>query len=206
MADSVSSLLTLEIKGGPPKISAAHNVTVEAYERIQVNLPGADGSAKPVTLNLLPAGSTAKILAITSSRYGDGLTYKGGSGTAVPLDGPQLFTGGSVQLLGKVETLTVTNALGAGKDATVTILVGRDVVPPAKSETPAPAQPAADSKAQPAADPKAAQPAAQPVNETKAAQPPTTPTPAADAMAAAAKTKQPADANVQPASEQAPKK
>lgn len=157
MADSVSSLLTVEIKGGPPKISVAHNVTVEAYERIQVNLPGADGSGKPVTLNLLPAGSTAKILAITSSRYGDGLTYKG-SGTAIPLDGPQLFTGGSVQLLGKVETLTVTNALGAGKDATVTILVGRDVVPPPpKSETPAAdtkTQPATDTKAQPATDSK----------------------------------------------------
>jgi hypothetical protein len=201
MADSVSSLLTVEIKGGPPKISAAHNVTVEAYERIQVSLPGADDSGKkPVTLNLLPAGSTAKILAITSSRYGEGLTYKG-SGTEIPLDGPQLFTGGSVQLLGKVETLTLTNALGAGKDATVTILVGRDVVPPApKSETPA--QPAA----QPANDTKAAQPAAQPVSDTKAAQPPTTPNPPADATAAAAKTKQPADANVQPAAEQAPKK
>lgn len=204
MADSVSSLLTLEIKGGPPKISAAHNVTVEAFERIQVNLPGADSAGKKaVTLNLLPAGSTAKILAITSSRYGDGLTYKGTT-AEIPLDGPQLFTGGSVQLLGKVETLTVTNALGAGKDATVTILVGRDVVPPAKSETPA-AQPADNASAQPAADPKA-QPATQPVNETKAAQPPTTPPPAADATAAAAKTKQPADANVQPASEQAPKK
>jgi hypothetical protein len=206
MADSVSSLLTVEIKGGPPKISAAHNVTVEAYERIQVNLPGADDSGKKaVTLNLMPAGSKAKILALTSSRYGDGLTYKVGD-KQIPLDGPQLFTGGSVQLLGDVATLTLTNALGAGKDATVTILIGRDVVPPpAQSETPA--QPAADTKDQPAADTtKAAQPVAQPVNETKAAQPPTTPTPAADATAAAAKTKQPADANVQPASEQAPKK
>lgn len=173
MADSVSSLLTVEIKGGPPKISAAHNVTVEAYERIQVNVPGADGSGTAMTLNLLPAGSTAKILAITSSRYGDGLTYKG-DGTAVPLDGPQLFTGGSVQLLGKVETLTVTNALGAGKDATVTILVGRDVVPPpAKAE--APAKPAADTKA------KAADTPAQPAADTKAK-------PAADASAPAADT------------------
>jgi hypothetical protein len=129
MPDSVNSLLTVEIKGGPPKISAAHNVTVEAYERIQVNVPGTDGTGTAVTLNLLPADSKAKIFAITSSRYGDGLTYKG-AGTAVALDGPQLFTGGSVQLLGSIATLTVTNALGAGKDATVTILVGRDVAPP----------------------------------------------------------------------------
>ena len=134
MADSVSSLLTVEIKGGPPKISAAHNTTVEAYERIQVNVPGADGSGTAVTLNLLPSGSKAKIFAITSSRYGEGLTYKG-DGTAVPLDGPQLFTGGSVQLLGKIESVTVTNALGAGKDATVTILVGRDVAPPPPAKT-----------------------------------------------------------------------
>src|SRR5690349_5919237 len=111
MADSVSSMLTIEIKGGPPKITAAHNTTVEAYERIQVNIPGADGNGTAVTLNLLPAGGKAKILAITSSKYGEGLTYKG-DGTAIPLDGPHLFTGGSVQLLGKIETLTVTNALG----------------------------------------------------------------------------------------------
>ncbi|HKV12568.1 MAG TPA: hypothetical protein VJ725_30770 [Thermoanaerobaculia bacterium] len=153
MADSVSSMLTIEIKGGPPKISAVHNTTVEAYERVQVNVPGADGSGTAVTLNLLPAGSKAKILAVTSSKYGEGLTYKG-DGTAVTLDGPHLFTGGSIQLLGKIESLTVTNALGAGKDATVTILVGRDVVPPpAKADTKT--QTATDAKAQTATDTKA---------------------------------------------------
>lgn len=160
MADVVSCMLSVEIKGGPPKLSAPYNATVEAYERIQVNVPGADGSGTPVTLNLMPAGSTPKIFGIVSTRYGEGLTYKG-DGTAIPLDGPQLFTAGSAKLLGKLETLTVTNAMGAGKDATLTILVGRDVVPPpapkadtdtkAGTDTKAPT----DAAAQPAADPNA---------------------------------------------------
>lgn len=124
MAEKISWHAGLTIKGGP-QLSVSGVVESDAYDRVVVKVPG-DGVA--VEADVQPADAV-NLLTIQSSVYDDAdLTYGvTGGASGVVLDGPQLLVGsGMVSLLGAVpKTLSFTNNLGAGNDATVTILVGR---------------------------------------------------------------------------------
>lgn len=128
MNDCTVSALTVEVKTGPKIATAAQSLSVEAYEKIDLTVPGVDPNDKTKpgsgTAVLLPNGSTAQFVMITSTVYGSGLTYTpGGKGTAVVLDQPLLLTGGAVKLLPSLDSIAVSN--NTGQDATVTILIGR---------------------------------------------------------------------------------
>ena len=136
MNDCTVSALTVEVKTGPKIATAAQSLSVEAYEKIDVTVPGVDPNDKTKpgtgTAVVLPSGSTAQFVMITSTVYGSGLTYTPGSkGSAIVLDQPLLLSGGAVSLLSGLDTVTISN--NTGQNATVTILIGRTAQPPQSS-------------------------------------------------------------------------
>jgi signal peptidase I len=111
-------------------------MNVEAYDKIEVNVPA---SGSDVTVNLqpgVPPGAVSFLL-IKSSVYNSGdaikLTYTVG-GKDIPFDQPQVYLGtGVISLLGDIKTIKFSNKSEkpADKkdekknDALIEILVGR---------------------------------------------------------------------------------
>lgn len=121
-------------------VSEGRSLEVEAFDVINVKVPGGTSTA-PGTLSVevqpADASERVRLLLIRSSIYGEAPTPSAlkfsvtGGAADIALDQPQLFVGeGAVGLLGAPPmTMTFENALGAEKDAIVTIIVGRDATP-----------------------------------------------------------------------------
>lgn len=124
--------LNVQIAGGPG-ISANRSLEVEAYDIINVDVRAT--ASPPDTdkeIDVQPGGAgQVKFLAITSDRYGDGLTYKVNSAgnPSIALDQPHVLAGeGAVGLMDSAPTkLFFSTTLT--EDASVLILVGRDATP-----------------------------------------------------------------------------
>lgn len=119
--------------GGGPKLHTTQALEVEAYDKIVVQVPGGP-SATPATTTVAVQPSSAagavKLLIISSSRYGEDLTFTvAGTGGVedVVLDAQLMLAGeGAVSLLGAVpSSITFSNGFGTGQTVDVTILVGR---------------------------------------------------------------------------------
>jgi hypothetical protein len=121
--------LNVQVVGGP-KISRSRTETVDAYDKITVDVPPqADGNPGRATVEVQPGGvGQVRFLLIESSVYdAEDLTY-GVSVDATPiaLDTLQVLIGaGVVGLLGAApQTMTFSNKLT--QVAAIQILVGRD--------------------------------------------------------------------------------
>lgn len=130
MAQAINWTLDVQIVGGP-SASATSSLSVDAYDRIDVVIPGGNsGTPGTATVDVHPgAAAKVKFLLISSDRYGEELTYDvPGGATNVKLDSQQVLIGeGAVGLLRAApNTLEFSNEMGEGNDALVTILVGRD--------------------------------------------------------------------------------
>jgi hypothetical protein len=124
MSQKINWTLTVQVAGGP-KLAASQEITVDAYDKIDVTVPS---GATDHDVEIQPGGAgQVKLLLISSDQYDADLTYKVNVGTAdaVKLDAQQLLTGdGAVGLLGAPpEKLLLSNGLDT--DAAVQILVGR---------------------------------------------------------------------------------
>lgn len=120
----INVTLTVQVVEGP-SIAAIRTIDVDAYDKIQVTIEAGAAGKK---VEVQPGGAgRVQLLVITSSEFGELLTYKvNGAGDDVILDAEQVFMGdGGVGLLGAVpETLFFTN--GLANDVDVVILVGRN--------------------------------------------------------------------------------
>jgi hypothetical protein len=128
MGDKILWSVTADIPGGP-KFKRGQTLDVQAYQHIQVTVPGGPAATPgKVTIKVMPAGSKAQFLLISSSVFhASKLTYKLPSGsTDFVLDMPHLLVGGAIAILGQPEKLEVSNGMGAGNDADIMIVVGRD--------------------------------------------------------------------------------
>jgi hypothetical protein len=128
VASTVTVSVDVQVQSGP-KASYALVESVETYGLTEVVIPkNTTGKEVPV----VPSGpGQVRLLSITADRYKD-LKYKAQDSTPalgpeITLDGPQLFFGGTVALLGKTpNSLVFTNA-STTDDANVRILVGRKI-------------------------------------------------------------------------------
>jgi len=132
MSKVIQWKLNVQVAGGPG-ISASRSLEVEAYDLISVNvlaITSPPDTDKAVDVQPGEAGQV-KFLAITSDRYGEGLTYKvnDAGNPSIALDQPQVLVGeGAVGLLDPAPTkLFFSTTLS--QDASVQILVGRDATP-----------------------------------------------------------------------------
>lgn len=119
MSQTLNWSFKVQVAGGPT-ITLADALSVEAYDKIEVTVPG-NGTA---TVNIQPADG-AKFLLISASDYAS-LTYVVDAGpNTVTLDGPHLLIGeGAVSLLGTTQNQIVfTNADPA--DVAISTFVGR---------------------------------------------------------------------------------
>jgi hypothetical protein len=111
-----------------PTIKAGRTVVVDGYDKLSVSVP--DG-ASGLEVDIAPGGAgSVKLLLVTSSAYGDDLTYTvNADATEHALDQPHVLTGaGAVALLDAAASkLSFSNGLGS--DADVQILIGRDATP-----------------------------------------------------------------------------
>lgn len=131
MPEKISWTINVQVIGGP-KLSASQTRKVEAYDMIQVEVPGADGN-KPgtKTIDVQPGGQDkVEFLIIKSNIYDDKakLTYSVEGGVKdIELDALQVLIGnGAVTLLGDTQKVfTFTNKLGVDNPAIIEILVGR---------------------------------------------------------------------------------
>lgn len=129
MPETIIITVAAEVASGPT-LKESRTFSVDAYDKLSVTVP--DGTAN-VDVELQPGGTgSVSLLIIKSSQYGEGLKYTVNSGnTEHVLDQPHVLTGtGAVGLYGSEPTkLVFDNALGAGKDAQIQILIGRDATP-----------------------------------------------------------------------------
>jgi hypothetical protein len=128
MSETIVLTVNAEVASGP---TLTENVTlaVDAYDKLSVTVP----DATTLAVELQPGAAGVRLLIITSSRYGDALKYTVNADTTKDhvLDQPHVLLGtGAVGLFGAMPTkLTFKNALGAGHDAEIQILIGRDATP-----------------------------------------------------------------------------
>jgi hypothetical protein len=129
MPETIVLTVGAEVASGPT-IKESRTLTVDAYDKISVTVP--DGASN-LGVELQPGGAgSVRLLIVKSSLYGDALKYTVNTGTTDHvLDGPHVLVGaGAVGLFGSEPTkLVFDNALGAGKDAQIQILIGRDATP-----------------------------------------------------------------------------
>jgi len=129
MPETIVLTAGAEVASGPT-VKESRTLTVDAYDKISVTVP--DGTTN-LEVQLQPGGTgSVRLLIVKSSHYGEALKYTVNTGTTDhPLDQPHVLIGkGAVGLLGSEPTkLLFDNALGAGKDAQIQILVGRDATP-----------------------------------------------------------------------------
>jgi hypothetical protein len=129
MPETIVLTLGAEVASGPT-VKESRTLTVDAYDKISVTIP--DGTSNQ-EVALSPGGAgTMRLLIVKSSVYGDALKYTVNAGTADHvLDQPHVLIGiGAVGLYGSEPAkLVFDNALGAGKDAQIQILIGRDATP-----------------------------------------------------------------------------
>ena len=129
MPETIVLTVAAEVASGP-KLMEGRTLTVDAYDKISVTVP--DGTSNfEVELQPGSAGSV-RLLIVKSSQYGDALKYTVNTGTTDHvLDQPHVLIGtGAVGLFGSEPTkLVFDNSLGAGKDAQIQVLIGRDATP-----------------------------------------------------------------------------
>jgi hypothetical protein len=129
MPETIVLSVVAEVASGP-KLKEGRTLTLDAYDKLSVTVPD---EASGLDVELQPgADGSVRLLIVTSSHYGDALTYTVNTGTAEHvLDEPHVLVGaGAVGLLGSSPAkLVFDNALGGGKDAEIQILVGRDATP-----------------------------------------------------------------------------
>lgn len=125
MSEKISWNFVVQALNGP-SISGAGSLTPEAYETIDVTVPGI---TPPLTKKVtLPGAMSLLIIKPPApTTPGMNITYKGTPaipGEPVVLDGPHVFIGaGAIAFLGAATDLTFTNATGA--DTEIQILIGR---------------------------------------------------------------------------------
>jgi hypothetical protein len=129
MPETIVITVSAEVTSGP-KLKETRTLAIDAYDKLSVTVP--DGTSD-LEVELQPGGTgSIQLLVVKSNVYGDGLTYTVNADTTDHvLDQPHVLIGtGSVGLYGAEPTkLVFDNALGAGKDAQIQILVGRDATP-----------------------------------------------------------------------------
>ena len=127
MSTTVKWALNLTLTGGP-RLAPSGTSTVEAYEVVDVTVPGDN---TPVEITLGGGGGDISLFAVTAGTYADqDLFYTVNAGvTQYALDGPHIFIGsGATAHLDPVPTsIHVTNNTGA--DVEITVLTGRDATP-----------------------------------------------------------------------------
>lgn len=129
MPEQILWTLNVQVAGGP-KISASQTVPVEAYDKIEIEVPA---TSTAVSVNVLPAARAddVKLLLITAEPYDEKVTYKpaGVTGDGVALDSPQVVIGqGAVQLLEDTPAKLVFKNESTDPESnpvSVMILVGR---------------------------------------------------------------------------------
>ncbi len=129
MPETIVLTIGAEVASGPT-LKESRTLALDAYDKISVTVP--DGTTN-MEVQLQPGGTgSTRLLIIKSSQYGDALKYTVNTGTTDHvLDEPHVLIGaGAVGLFGSEPTKFVfDNALGAGKDAQIQILIGRDATP-----------------------------------------------------------------------------
>ena len=128
---TLSWSLTVQVSGSSSIALSRAPIAVEATDRIQV--PIAPGDTDKV-VDIQPGAAAAlHALLVTSSSYGAHLSFKVSDGTtdssAVTLDSPQIFSGGSAGLFGVAPRKLKFSNSSTDKAADVDILVARDATP-----------------------------------------------------------------------------
>ena len=129
MPESIVLTINADVASGP-KLKESRTLAIDAYDKISVTVPDETNNLE---VELQPGGTgSVRLLIVKSSHYGEELKYTVNAGTTDHvLDEPHFLVGtGAVGLFGAEPTkLVFDNALGAGKDAQIQILIGRDATP-----------------------------------------------------------------------------
>lgn len=131
MPVKVGWLVNVQIPEGP-KLPAAGNVMVDAYDVVRVEVPA---GAEAMEVELQPGAlSAVKLLMLHSSAFSADLSYSVNAAEATAanryaLDGPHVLVGsGALAMLGAApESLFIYN--NGADPVAMTILVGRDATP-----------------------------------------------------------------------------
>ena len=125
MPETINWAVTFDVVLGP-RIAAAGTQTIDAYDKISIQL-AADSASVDVDVQPSDGTGDVQLLVITASSYETQVTFSADEGATPPflLDGPVVLIGtGAVKLLADPpQTLRFNNA--ASELLNVDILVGR---------------------------------------------------------------------------------
>ena len=133
MSEQIHWTLNVQVTGGP-KIAAAQTETLEAYDKITIDVPQAQDTDTPgqATVEVQPGNEgQVQFLLVKSSVYDESLTYQvNGTGDPIALNALLILIGtGAIGLLGAApQTLSFSNRLE--RVVSIEILVGRRATPP----------------------------------------------------------------------------
>jgi len=122
--------LNVQLDGGTALSLAAPKESIEGVDSVAVTLESGDSD---VVVEVQPGAAEAiRLLVIKASTYSEDLTYVASDGSAdadaVTLDGPHLYSAGSVPLFGLApRQLKFSNA--SPDDVTIRVFVARDATP-----------------------------------------------------------------------------
>ncbi len=128
MSESIVFDINISVSAGPA-LELSQKLTVDAYDKFDVAVPN---GTTALAVKLVPSGAGNVSFVLVSpamDQLSDNLTYKVNAATTTySLNGPHLLIGaGATALLDSDPTL-LTFANSSGKDAEITILIGRKAV------------------------------------------------------------------------------
>lgn len=126
MAEKINWAMSVNVAGGPA-LSKSGILDVEGYDKFDIIIP--KGKETTIEVQLGDAKRT-ELVFIYSSEF-KGLTYTVNGGKSIELNAPLILIGkGATSLLGdKQNTFKFKNE--ADSDASIVILIGRNVIPTA---------------------------------------------------------------------------
>ena len=126
MTETIKYLFSIVVAGGP-RVNHAAQLEVEAYDLLEVEVPGkANSSPGTATVDVQPSSSGVKLLVITAANYA-GLQHSVDGGTTnFTLDAPLLLVGESAVELLPAAPMQFLFTNDAEEVNAVNILVGRD--------------------------------------------------------------------------------
>ncbi len=127
MSESIVLDINVSVPAGPT-VAISQKLTVDAYDKFDVTVPDATTA---LTVKLVPSGAGTVSFVLVSpaaDQLSDNLTYKVNAGTAThALNGPHLLIGAGAAALLDSDPTSLTFANSSGKNAEITILIGRKV-------------------------------------------------------------------------------
>lgn len=126
---TVKYSFSVSVAGGPYLVVDSNSISAQATDTVDVSIAS---GAPALTVEIQPSAvGKVQVIVIESDLYSEDLKFKFSDGTTdsaeLTIDSPQLYTNGSLALLGSINPNQIILTLGGtGLEANVSVFVARN--------------------------------------------------------------------------------